>query len=240
MNAIVNKWLKIVQQITKVCLPLSTQCVLCLQPSCTEIALCEPCEKTLPWIVDACERCGIAVNVGQTLCAQCLGKNPPFGRLSAPFEYAWPINAFISKLKYGGHLPFGRMLGYLLSKHFTCIHPIDTIVAIPLHPLRQKERGFNQCIELGWQVAKQLNLPLDKRSCTKIIDTPSQALLSASRRSNNLNEKAFCISPDFAAKHVLVIEDVVTTGTTINAFTRALKQHGVRTVEILSVCRTSH
>lgn len=238
MKAIVNKWLKIVQQITRVCLPLTSPCVLCLQPSFREIGLCVHCEQRLPWIKNPCQRCAIGMEEGAILCADCLYKNPPFDKLSALFDYAWPINAFISKLKYGGHLPFGKILAYQLHKHFKPQHPIDVVIPMPLHPLRQKERGFNQSIELATIIAKELNLPLDRRSCTKVKDTPSQALLSAAKRLSNVRENAFAIAPSFDAKHVLVIEDVVTTAATVNAFARVLKHHGVHTVEILSVCRT--
>lgn len=233
----VNKWLKIVQQIPKVCLTFSSPCVLCLQPSLRGIALCDKCEQNLPWIKEACQHCGIALNGAN--CANCLSQRPTFERLTGLFEYAWPVSAFIAKLKYGAQLPFGKILGQLLTKHYQQHYPVDAIIPMPLYQSRQQERGFNQCTEIGRYLSKHLNLPLDWRSCTKIKDTPSQALLSANRRIRNVNENAFAISPSFAASSVLVIEDVVTTATTVNAFARALKRHGVNTVEILSVCRTS-
>ncbi len=172
------------------------------------------------------------------LCGKCLKSLPPFERLQSLFEYTWPVNGFISQLKYAGKLHFAKMLGKLMSKRLSFVYPIDCVVGVPLHPNRQRQRGFNQALELATNVAKHLNLPLDRWSCTKVLDTKAQSLLSASKRVNNITQKAFHIAPDFNAKHVLVIEDVVTTGTTVQAFTQALKRQGARTVEIWSICRT--
>ncbi|MBS0287119.1 MAG: ComF family protein [Proteobacteria bacterium] len=239
MSRIVNKWLKIVQQISHNYLTLPSQCVLCLQPSLSEYALCEACEIKLPWIKQPCQRCGMALKSPQTLCMRCYNEPPAFDRLYALFEYVWPVNAFIAKLKYAGRLPFGYMLGALLAKHLTPTNKPDCLLALPLFHRRQQERGFNQTHELARVIAKRYSLPFDWRSCTKIRETTSQVLLTGRQRANNIQAKDFFIAPTFKAKHVLVIEDVVTTMATVNAFSLALKQHGVSTVEIWSVCRTS-
>ncbi len=238
MNRLVNKWLKIVQHLPRYCLPLSCHCVLCLQPSERDIALCFACERQLPWLKNPCTRCGISVAPPFTVCPQCMHQPPPFERLSSLFDYAWPLDRFIAKLKYGAHLPFGKMLGTLLATHLEVPQRVDCLLGMPLHPHRQQERGFNQSFEIAQEIAKRTQLPFDRRSCTKVIDTPSQAALTANQRAHNLSQHAFAISKDFSAKHVLVIDDVVTTMATISAFSRALKHHGVSTVEIWSVCRT--
>ncbi|MBS0288999.1 MAG: ComF family protein [Proteobacteria bacterium] len=173
------------------------------------------------------------------LCAQCLNFPPPFERLTALFNYAWPVSGFIAHLKYAGKLHFAKMLGSLMAKHLSCQYPIDCVIAMPLHPKKQRQRGFNQTIEIAKWIAKMQKRPLNNWHCTKITDTQAQAKLSAADRGKNLSAKAFYISPNFVAKHVLVIEDVVTTGATIHAFATALKNHGVSTVEVWCVCRTS-
>lgn len=237
MKQIVNKWLKIVQQLGRDCLALPCHCVLCLQPSKREFALCEACEIFLPWLDHPCALCGDASPV-HDLCSKCQHTLPPYERLQSLFNYAWPVNGFISQLKYAGHLHFAKMLGKLMLNRLSVIYPIDCVIAMPLHPNRQRSRGFNQSLELASIIVKELQLRLDRWHCTKILDTPAQSLLSASKRAKNLSQKSFHIAPRFNAKHVLVIEDVVTTGTTVNALTRALKGHGVSTVEIWSICRT--
>lgn len=239
MNRLVNKWLKIVQQIPDKVLILPCQCVLCLQPSFNKYALCEACEQKLPWIEHGCMRCGIRVSAPHTHCMRCYYAPPPFDGLSALFEYVWPVSAFIAKLKYAGSLPFGNLLGALLAKHLTLTSKPDCVLAIPLFPDKQKMRGFNQTHELARVIAKEFLLPFDWRSCTKIKESRSQVLLTGKARAKNVQAKDFHIAPSFKPKHVLVIEDVVTTMATASAFTMALKEHGVHTVEIWSVCRTS-
>src|SRR5205823_2806463 len=118
------------------------------------------------------------------------------------------------------------------------VTPVECIVPVPLHPKRQCERGFNQALELAVVIAKKQQLKLDRWSCTRDRYTLPQATLSAEGRATNMNAKVFAIKPTFKAKHVLVIDDVVTTGATVEAFTVALKQKGVETVEVWSCCRT--
>ncbi len=220
------------------CLQLPCHCVLCLQPSQQQIALCQACERLLPWLEHPCSLCADRVPPMSDLCGKCLKCLPPYERLQSLFDYAWPVNGFISQLKYAGKLHFAKILGNLMLKRLSFVNPIDCVVGLPLHPNRQSQRGFNQAIELATIIAKGLCLPLDRWSCTKILDTKAQSLLSANKRSTNITSKSFHIDAGFNAKHVLVIEDVVTTGTTVQAFTQALKRHGARTVEIWSICRT--
>jgi ComF family protein len=234
---IVNKWLKIIQQILGLGLSFPCHCVLCLQSSQRDFALCHDCEKTLPWLTQACPRCGLSF-VESDICWRCHQNPFAFDSLQALFHYQWPVSAFVGDLKYKGHLHFVKMLASLMVSRLKAVHPIDCVVGMPLHPQRQRQRGFNQTIELAKMVSKLCQLPLDRWSCTKILDLPAQASLPKSARTKNLSAKAFSIAPAFAAKHVLIIEDVVTTGQTVQAFTQALKIHGVTTVEIWSVCRT--
>jgi predicted amidophosphoribosyltransferase len=125
-----------------------------------------------------------------------------------------------------------------MVERLTMSTAIDCIIPMPLSPSRQRQRGFNQTLELAKYIAHYHQRHLDRRSCTKIKETAPQSQLSLEQRSKNITAKAFHIAPSFSAQHVLVIEDVVTTGHTINALTTALKCAGVATVEIWSVCRT--
>lgn len=233
-----NKWLRIIQQLAASCLQLPCHCLLCLRPSQRDIALCTGCEDKLPWLKSPCHRCSLPLAQGQQICYQCLQHPPSYTRLQALFDYAWPLNTFIGQFKYKGHLHFAKMLGKIMAERLIFTYPIDCIVPMPLHPARQRERGFNQTLELANIIAKHWQLPLDRWSCTKKRNTLAQSLLSARARASNVTARAFAITPLFSAKHVLVIEDVVTTGATVNALARALTDAGVATVEIWSCCRT--
>jgi ComF family protein len=236
---IVNKWLKIIQQILSLDLSFPCYCVLCLQSSQRDFALCQECESNLPWLRHACPHCGLSLADENGICWQCHHTPFAFDSLQALFHYQWPVHAFVGDLKYKGHLHFVKMLANLMANHLWTLHPIDCVIGVPLHPVRQRQRGFNQTIELAKIVSKLCQLPFDRWGCTKTLDLPAQATLSQTMRKKSVSPKAFAIAPTFVAKHVLVIEDVVTTGQTIQAFTQALKMHGVSTVEIWSVCRTS-
>lgn len=233
-----NKWLKIIHKCLVGYHYLPCHCLFCLEPSGREIALCPRCEEYLPWLSAFCDTCALPLVAGQTVCGQCLYQVPPYERLQALFDYQWPLTRFISNLKFHGQLHFAKMLGSLMNQYLTPLTPVDCIVPVPLHPKRQQSRGFNQTLEIAKVIATRKNLLLDKWSASKIIHTEAQSGLSAKKRSQNISERAFAIHPNFQAKHVLVIEDVVTTGATVEALTKALKRAGAETVEIWACCRT--
>lgn len=238
----VNKWLKIVQETLAGCLSLPCHCTLCLEKSGRDIALCPRCEQNLPWIALPCSYCALplanSIGGAQPICGECLYQAPVYEYLQALFDYQWPVHQFVSKLKFGSHLHFAKMLGSLMSHKLKALTPVDCMVAMPLHPKRQRERGFNQALEIAKIIAKKQQIRLDLFSCQRVKYTKAQASLSAKRRADNMHYSAFKISPKLRARHVLVIEDVVTTGSTVVAFTKALKQSGVETVEIWACCRT--
>lgn len=231
-----NNWSKIVHHFLERCLPLSCYCELCLQPSRRDIALCEACEAELPWLVSPCQYCALLAE--NSLCLKCARKRPPYERLQALFDYARPVREFISALKYQGKLHFAKLLGTLMTQHLVLPEKIDCIIPMPLHEQRQCERGFNQSNELARIVARQTGLPLIWGNCTKIENTPKQSFLSKSARIKNVQARLFKVEDVLQTKRVLVIEDVVTTATTIEAFSAALKHAGVSAVEIWAVCRT--
>lgn len=233
----VNKWLKIIQKNVASWLPLASYCVLCLHPSERRIVLCHHCEQQLPWLKSACLRCAMPVG-SEKICGPCLLDPPFYEHLHALCDYAWPMNAFIGKLKYGKNQHFAKLLGQLMAERLTATYPVDCVVTVPLHPKRQQQRGFNQTLELAKVLAADLQYPVMRWSCSRTMDTVFQSSLRAKARRANITFKAFAVSSQLKGKHVLVIEDVVTTGATINAFAQALKKAGATTVEIWSCCRT--
>ncbi len=236
-SQMVNKWLKIVQRLAKHCLQFPINCLLCCQPSMRTFALCIACEAALPWLPTVCPRCALPPDDEQNGCL-CAKKAPSYDALQALFDYAWPMKNIIAKWKYGGQLHFAMMLAHFMQERLTPRFPIDCIIPVPLHPQRLRERGFNQSIELAAGIAGHLNIPIDRRSCTRMINTSSQSQLGRAGRNKNIQSNTFAIHREFTAKHVLIIEDIVTTGATINALSAVLKRQGVQTVEIWCCCRT--
>lgn len=233
----VNKWLKIVQCLAKHCLQLPSDCLFCCQKSGRDFALCIACEQNLPWLPTVCFRCALTLGDAANGCL-CAIKPPPYEALHALFDYAWPINSVIAKWKYGGQLYFAKMLANFMVERLTLLYKPDCIIPVPLHPQRLRERGFNQSIELAIEIAKRKKIPLDRRSCTRAINTSTQSQLSKKGREKNIRPHTFAIDSAFKAKHVLMIEDIVTTGATVKALSARLKRQGVQTVEIWCCCRT--
>lgn len=173
--------------------------------------LCLSCEKTLPYLDQ--------------------------GEPKVLFAYQPPVMQFMRSLKYHRALYFANWFAEKMRDRWECPR-VDCIIPVPLHPLRQQERGFNQTLEIAKIIAMHFAIPLDRWSCTRIKYHASQSTLSANERKHNITASAFKIDPCLKQKRVLVIEDVITTGATLAAFTQALKQAGVQEVIVWACCQT--
>ncbi len=145
------------------------------------------------------------------------------------------MDALIGRFKYGGALHYGALLGRLLSE--ACgDRRLDGIVPVPLHPARLAERGFNQAQELARPLARGGGLRLLDDVCRRTVATPPQAGLTAQQRYRNL-EGAFAVTVELAGEHLAVVDDVLTTGSTVAALSRELLRAGAASVEAWAVAR---
>ncbi|HQY22412.1 MAG TPA: hypothetical protein PK389_01455 [Gammaproteobacteria bacterium] len=112
----------------------------------------------------------------------------------------------------------------------------EAIIPVPLHIDRLRKRGFNQALELLWPIHKKTKIPVVFDACVRIRKTTAQAQLDKTRRKRNL-KSAFQIVKPIPFEHVAIMDDVVTTGSTVNALTQVLKEAGVTTVDIWCICR---
>ncbi|MCU7798210.1 MAG: ComF family protein [Candidatus Thiodiazotropha sp. (ex Myrtea spinifera)] len=115
--------------------------------------------------------------------------------------------------------------------------PPDTLIPVPLHPLRLRERGFNQSLELARLLAKYQALDLNWRAVRRIRSTTAQTGLSEKDRRKNLRS-AFEVNDDLAGRHVALFDDVITTGATITELSRTLLRAGVKRIDIWALART--
>ena len=227
----VNKCTKIVQSWF-----YPAVCVLCGAPGDGGLDLCTACRGDLPYNTTACSRCALplAGNVAPgALCGQCLRHPPAYERTLAPFRYAPPLDYLLQRLKFNGKLVHARLLGTLMAEHLAqrlTLLP-ERIIPVPLHRARLAERGFNQALELARPIARRLGVALDYTSCERLRATAAQSQLPAAQRRANVRN-AFRVNGDIAARHVAIVDDVVTTGNTVNELARALRKAGVKTVEI--------
>jgi ComF family protein len=213
---------------------LPARCILCGDKSYESRDLCSFCYAELSKNTPLCYQC--ANNSSELhptgLCSNCLNNPPAFDETFAPFVHHGSIRYLILQLKFHHHYPSARLLGGLMADYLqkTAEFP-DCIIPVPLHKNRYRERGFNQSIEIACVLSKQLNLPLDIQSCSRHRDTAHQVGLNAEQRNENIRN-AFSVSPKFNAKHVALIDDVMTTGSTVHELALALKIAGCHRVQV--------
>lgn len=227
---------------------LPPRCVLCLDPGRPPtLDLCPACEAELALVRNPCPQCAAprsapavaSHGAPSTACEHCTTHgSPPYARAFAPFEYAWPLADLVRGFKYGRQLPYGRVLGELLAEQLLARGPPwpDVLVPVPLHPKRERQRGYNQAWEIARIVGSRLRVPVDPRACARVRDTPPQASLDAKARAANLRG-AFAVPRPLGARHVALVDDVLTTGATLAEVTLALNGAGVECVDAWTVAR---
>ncbi len=215
-------------------------CLLCRARLPAGADLCPPCEASLPRPEATCPRCAapLAAEAAGN-CGACQQHPPGFDAAEAAFRYAAPVDRLIQDLKYHRRLALARVLGRRLADCLTARGTSlpDVIVPVPLHAARLRERGYNQSLELARVVARQLNLPLAAHGAVeRVRPTASQTKLTPEARARNVRN-AFRTADDFADKHVVLVDDVMTSGHTANALAKSLKHAGACSVNVWVVAR---
>ncbi|MGD0958573.1 MAG: ComF family protein [Methylomonas sp.] len=214
---------------------LPPRCIFCGRDGFNDMDLCIACFSELPRNAHCCYRCGESFDFSNNepqLCGHCLSSAPDFDATFAPFLYQGNIRYLVTQLKFSRQYANARLLGGLLARHVAETAQLpDLIVPMPLHVNRYRERQFNQSIEIAAHVAQQLAVPLDLHNCIRIRDTVHQTGLSARRRRKNMR-RAFAVKKPIAARHIAVLDDVMTTGATASELAKALKQHGAQRVDV--------
>ena len=222
-------------------------CVLCA--SCIESniannhAVCKPCLNDLPWHPKtSCPQCGLASS--GMVCGSCLNSPPDFDATISVFLYAYPLDAMMQRYKYGSLLNLGDAFGELLAEKIH-IENIDLIIPMPMHRQRLKERGFNQALEIAKVLDKLLcknhKEKLDYKSVERQTLTPPQASLPLKERVKNI-KGAFKVNADkldiIQGKRIAIVDDVMTTGASLNELAKTLKKAGASHVECWVIART--
>ncbi len=198
--------------------------------------MCEPCLADLPWLPKArCPVCALP-GPGGTSCGHCLKEVPAFTRTQAVFSYGFPVDRLIQRLKYQENLVLAPLLGTLLAQHLQNELP-DIWLPMPLHARRLKERGFNQAVEIARELAARTGIPMQAGWATRVRDTPPQAGLKREARKKNMRG-AFACHENVAGLHVGIVDDVMTTGSTLDELAKTLKAAGAKDVSCVVVART--
>jgi ComF family protein len=179
-----------------------------------------------------CPLCALPCTDSST-CGACLKKPPEFDETRAAFSYAFPIDRMIQALKYQHRLHLARYFAQALAGLVPT--DADVIVPMPLHPGRLRERGFNQAVEIARRLPRKVSMSLDV--VVRERNTPPQATLPWKERHRSVRGAFRCVA-DLAGRHVVVIDDVMTTGASLNELARALKARAATRVTNLVVART--
>ncbi len=202
--------------------------------------LCSGCQTDLPLHTNP--HCPICADDSpqSTPCTKCLAEPPHFDQTIAAFCYDFPVDRIIKALKYGHLLAIAPWLGKLLANHPSLQQVgIDQIIAMPLHHERIKERGFNQSIEIARPISHALQRPLQFDCLQRTRATQPQAELNLKERHSNVRGAFECTS-DLTGQSILLVDDVMTTGATLNECARVLKLHGARHVMVAVAARALH
>lgn len=213
--------------------------------------LCGTCWSAIsrlgaPW----CDRCGAASIVTEAepprvaprlACALCASDPPQYDYARSAALYEGPLRDAIHALKFSGRRALASPLGDLAAEQCAASlsGAIDALIPVPLARERERERGFNQAALLARRIGSHLDVPTRSSWLARTRSTRPQSELSAAERRANVRD-AFRASDRAAGRHVLVVDDILTTGATLEACARALRDAGARCVGVLTVARVVH
>ena len=213
---------------------LPGSCLLCSADS-ADALLCAGCVADLPRLPDArCPQCGVETTLGER-CGACLKEPPAFVQTIALFRYEFPVDRLIQALKYSHQLPLAAWFGECLSYQIVA-EAHDLLLPLPLHPSRLQTRGFNQSVEIARAIHQRLAIPLNTSSLIRTRATPPQAALPLKERAKNVRGAFECVS-DLSGKRILLVDDVMTTGSTLRECARILELHGAAQITLAVTAR---
>ncbi len=226
----VNNWLSIIQDY---CFP--PNCIFCNQDGIEHMDICRECLKDLPINNYACHHCGIPMNpspIDPPICGQCLSTPTIINSTIAPYRYQSQIAYLVKSLKYNSQYKNARLLGQLFCKRLPPLNTYpESLIPVPLHPKRYRQRRFNQSYEIARTISKTLNIPIDQEICKRTRNTEKQSKLSAKQRQKNVKQ-AFATTKTVPYNHVALIDDAMTTGNTVKEIARVLNKAGVERVDV--------
>lgn len=197
--------------------------------------------KTLPYVTGpVCMKCGKELSEAeQEYCEDCRRHTRSFKRAYPVFRYEEPVASSVLAIKYHNKREYVDYYGNLLAERLRkagVADRIQIILPVPIHKRRRKKRGYNQAELLAEVVGRQLHLPVDKTHLLRVSETAPQKELSPLERANNIKQALEVKMLPAEWKTVLLIDDIYTTGATVQACTEALQEAGVEQVYVGVIC----
>lgn len=216
---------------------LPQDCLLCGALS-GPAPLCAACHADLPLLPALhCPLCAAPTPTGER-CGRCLQQAPHFDATVAAWRYAFPLDRLVQALKYNGRLALAGLFAEALDRALPADFVVDLLLPVPLHPSKLGERGFNQALEIAKPLAARRGWQLAADLAVRQRPTPSQTALPWVKRAANV-KNAFLCPAELSGRRIAVIDDVFTSGATVNEFARTLKLRGAAHVSVLAVARAS-
>jgi ComF family protein len=214
-------------------------CLVCGKKTDASLSVCGSCLHTVSPIKQACSICCTQLFVSDAvLCGRCIKCLPSFDHAVIPFYYAPPITQMICALKFQADFRslsfFAQCLARKIRQRKQSLP--EVMIPVPLYKKQLKKRGYNQAIELAKRLKYHFDIPIERHYCRKIKETASQQSLNARLRLKNVKH-AFSVNYPPVYQHAAIIDDVMTTGATVNEIARLLKQKGMQYVEVWCLAR---
>ena len=221
---------------------LPRHCLMCGLAS-GESNLCAPCRDDLPRSGPACRRCALPLEgENEGVCGACLQRAPPWDCALAALDYTFPVDVLVQRFKFNRNMACGEALagelGQAIGLSLSGSAVPDCIAPVPLHRLRQAVRTFNQSELLARHLGRRLGIPVDHRLLCRVRKTQAQSGLDARSRRRNTRGAFHCrYNRAQGLRHVALVDDVMTTGATVEACARELRRAGIGEISVWVVAR---
>jgi ComF family protein len=223
-------------------------CLHCNDAGHDEMDLCERCYQGLPWVQYACQHCALPLPTNNaSACGACSNRQLYFDYAVTPFRFEGFIRDAIYQFKFNQKLNQGKLLAQLLLQHIqeSQLELPDLIIPVPLHKKRMRQRGYNQALEIARIVSKGLGNNMRSDLVYDAVyrnrDTSVQMDLPAKKRAKNV-KGAFSVKENSTVlknKQICIVDDVMTTGNTVNEVAKCLKEAGVGKVGVWCIARVA-
>lgn len=211
------------------------KCALC--SALSEDIVCEKCTQILPRPQHICQCCAKPLFEHHLICGDCLRFPPYFNEIKPVFPYRYPVDQLILSAKYGAQFGILKQLGIWMAEHFKNEKKPDVLIPVPSHLKDLRKRGFNQAVELAKWIKHGLNIPINTNICNCIKQKRPQAGLSAKERHQNVKGVFEIKNIPSYWQHLVIVDDVVTTGATVNEIARLCREQTTAKISVWACAR---
>ena len=212
-----------------------SNCFFCVAK--TNSVWCSSCEQDFIMDINRCRVCAHITNK-TNICGNCIRNPPAFARTKVLLDYQYPANELIKKFKFNNQPELARWFANKLADKLvgeTQFKPV--LIPVPLHKERQRARGYNQSLVLATHLARKLALQVDASLCLRTKNIEPQSSLPMKIRKKNV-KNAFALSTKKTPEHIVIVDDVITTGSTVNEIAKLLIKTGCKRVDIWAIARS--